>query len=124
MGRVPWTACVWPGLPQLWRQGSWFGLAAAVAFAAAMNFALVNSLIWTEWFGAVWRTMAWMTAGAIWLAGVAWTWRQESRNTSSAAAKVTPDPCSPTEDLFSAATREYLQGNWVSTHEKLDQLLA
>jgi hypothetical protein len=116
-------AWVWPGLPQLWRHGSWFGLAAAVAFAVALNIALVNTLIWTEWFGPFWRAMAWMMAGGTWLAGVAWTWRTgQSTNALMDTNEAAGD--SPSEDLFSAATREYLQGNWVAAREKLERLLA
>ena len=117
-------ACVWPGLPQLWRHGSWLGLAAALAFAAVLNFALVNTLIWTQWFSLTWRAMAWTSVGAIWLAGIAWTWRQERYAAASMTANAPPNPSSPAEDLFSVATREYLQGNWVAAHEKLAQLLA
>jgi hypothetical protein len=108
----------------LWRHGSWLGLAVALAFTVVLSFALVNTLIWTEWFSLMWRTAAWTGAGAIWLVGVAWTWRHESHAAARNTANNLPNPSSPTEDLFSAATREYLQGNWVAVHEKLAQLLA
>jgi hypothetical protein len=122
MGRVPWTACVWPGLPQLWRQGSWLGLAAALVFAACLNFALVTSLVWIERFDPVWRASAWTMAGAIWLAGVAWSWFEAEKSRRVAAAAST-EAITPTEDLFSAATREYLQGNWVGAEQRLQELL-
>jgi hypothetical protein len=122
MSRVDWMAWVWPGLPQLWRKGSWLGLAAAVAFAAAFNVALVNSLIWTDWFGPAWRATAWIGAAAIWMTGVVCTWR--TQRPTQAAIEANETPACPSEDLFSAATREYLQGNWLAAGERLERLLA
>jgi hypothetical protein len=97
-------------------------LAAALAFAACLNFALVTTLIWIEWFDPLWRASAWTVAGGIWLVGVAWSWA-ESRASRRVAAAANTETITPAEDLFSAATREYLQGNWVAAEQRLAELL-
>ena len=76
MGRMPWAAYLWPGLPQMYRQGSWSALALAVGFAALVNLALAASLVWSELFAAGVRNAVWMAVVLLWggSAGLAYWW--------------------------------------------------
>ncbi len=48
MRRTPWIVYTWPGLPQIWHQGSWFGLIIAVFAAGLLNFALLAGFGFSE----------------------------------------------------------------------------
>ena len=48
MRMLRYATYLWPGLPQLWFEGAWSGLALAVGFGLLVNFLLVASLIWVE----------------------------------------------------------------------------
>ena len=45
---------VWPGLAQIWSGRDVVGLMMAIAFAAALNLALISRYIWTEAFPPGW----------------------------------------------------------------------
>lgn len=102
LGRMPNVAWLWPGLPQLWARGSWWGLALAVAFTLLLNVLLVASLIWTEWLrsGVLWA--GWSAVAALWAcsAWVSWT----------GFGELTAD--GPQEDWFTQAQTYYLQSAW------------
>jgi len=51
MRRTPAATYLWPGLPRLWVDGSWAGLAEAIAFALLVDGLLLASWVWTEWLG-------------------------------------------------------------------------
>ena len=42
MGRMPWGTYLWPGLPQICREGSWAGLGLAIGFAALVSGAVAD----------------------------------------------------------------------------------
>lgn len=103
--RFPWWLGLWPGLPGLWLRGSFAGLAAAVGFAALVDFVLATSLVWTE----IWEPRAtilwWSGVGLVW-AGSLVGWVVSKRRPEAAESD------SPAGDLFPLAMTEYLRGNW------------
>ena len=105
-------ACIWPGLADLWQQGSWSGLLLALIFGLLLNFSLAASLIWTEWASPELRFAAWTGVGSFWLIGFCTAWRQTGLDRSLL-----------TQDLFSQAVNEYLQGNWFQAESLLEQVL-
>ena len=117
MGRMPWVAYLWPGLPQMYRQGSWSALALAVGFAALVNLALAASLLWSELFAAGVRNAVWMAVVLLWggSAGLAYWWDRRYP---------TPFRGSAAEDAFPEALDHYLKGNWFEAEHVLRGLLA
>ena len=114
MGRVPWSTLIWPGLPQLWRHGSWSGLGQAVGFAVLLNLVLLATYGWTEWISPGVRVVGWLGIGGWWLAAIVGTIRQKRTALQTAAE---------TRDLFPDAQREYLKGNWYQSELLLVQML-
>lgn len=104
--------CVWPGLAELWQQGSWSGLALAISFAVLLNGALAASLVWTDCLSDDVRFAAWAAVGSFWLLGALSAWRQTRI-----------DRHGSTRDLFSRAVNEYLQGNLVAAETSLEAVL-
>ena len=111
MLKSQWLLYLWPGLPDLWRHGSWSGLALAGGFAALLNLTLAVSFIWTGWIGAEMRWMAWL-ALAICCAYATWSAQCAAQRPAEAA-----------EGLFSRVQSEYLQGNWFAAEKLLSQLM-
>ncbi len=52
MRRMPRLVYLWPGLPQLWLAGWWWGLALAAGFAVLVDLLLVVSYVWVELLSA------------------------------------------------------------------------
>jgi tetratricopeptide (TPR) repeat protein len=117
MATSAFALCLWPGLPQLWRSGDGRGLAAAVAFAGLLNTALVASFVWPAWLPAPWQAAVWALVAVAQIGGVWSGWR--SLRAASAAKNI-----AAAEDLFAAAQREYLKGNWYEAEAILARLLA
>ncbi len=115
MVRMPWTTYLWPGLPQLWRHGLWWGLALAVGFGVLLNTLLMASFVWVELLSAGTLRLAWIAIGILWLgsaAASAWhSWGVVPRVSGSAEA------------MFRAALCEYLKGNWFEAEQTLGRLL-
>ncbi len=114
MGRVPYSTLIWPGLPQLWRHGSWSGLGQAIGFALLLNATLLATYGWTEWISTSIRLIGWVAVAAWWLAAVIRT-RQQQKLQATAGRE--------TVDLYADAQREYLNGNWYQTELLLVQML-
>jgi hypothetical protein len=116
MRRMPWIACVWPGLPQLWVYGSWSGLAVAVGAAVAADALLLVSFGWTELVGESLRNALWVGFGACWVVSAAWSVRQCRRR----AAR---EHTTPTTDAFAEALEHYLKGDYYQAEQVLEGLL-
>ena len=114
MGHVPSSTWIWPGLPQLWRHGSWSGLGQAFAFALLLNGLLLATFGWTEWTGTGIRVVGWSAAGGWWIAAILRTRKELQTRTAAAGEQA---------DLFFQAQREYLRGNWYQTELCLVQML-
>ena len=112
-GRMPKIAWLWPGLPQLWGRGSWWGLALAVAFTLLLNVLLVASLVWTEWLRGSVLWGGWSAVAALWVCS-AWVSR-------SGFGEITAD--GPEQDWFSQAQTYYLQSAWFEAETLLNLCL-
>lgn len=115
------ATCLWPGLTQLWIDGSWRGLAIAVAFAAWLNMLLAVSLVWFELASPLTKSVGWLVAAAVWLAAAAVSWRWLSRREGQI---VRESQGNPAEDLYPAAMNEYLKRNFVTAERMAKKLLA
>jgi hypothetical protein len=112
---MPWAVYLWPGLPQLSREGSWTALIVAIGAAALLNGMLLGSYVWSDLIAPDLRIICWTLLGITWTfsAGVS-TWsdrRQEARRHDEEG------------DFFQEAIEEYLKGNWFEAERALGRLL-
>jgi len=115
MVRMPWATYLWPGLPQLWRQGLWTGLALAVGFGMLLNVALLASFVWLELLGPVTLRLVWLAVGCLWVVSAAATaWHGWG---------VAPRLAVSAEAMFREALGEYLRENWFEAEQRLLKLL-
>lgn len=127
MPRMQWAACLWPGLPHLWRRGSWAGLAVAVGFTALTNVLLLATLVFDEWMVGKTRWMVASTWAVVWL--LAWWESRDLRRDDSPVADESRDAFGAAEPtrhddlLFCEAQRRYLAGDWIATERLLLKLL-
>ncbi|NOY30388.1 MAG: hypothetical protein GXP28_09500 [Planctomycetes bacterium] len=124
--KLHWTACLWPGLPLLWNQGSWVGLAVAVGFTALANVLLLASLVFTEWLTSNVRLTGLGVLTVVWL--LAW-WQSRGervRGRVGVAEEESPEgeqPADEREEWFREAQQRYLENDWVATEQLLLKLL-
>lgn len=115
MVRIP-ALYLWPGLPQLWRRGAWWGLLLAIGFGLALSALLMTTWVWVELLGPTLVRLGWLLLAGLWVASAlatAWYgWGVAPRQTQTAAA------------MFRAALGEYLQENWFEAERILTQLLS
>jgi hypothetical protein len=117
MRMLRYATYLWPGLPQLWFEGAWSGLALAFGFGLLFNFLLVASLVWVELIAPSVLGLAWLAVGVIWAgSGIFVVWTGGLRDSSGAAQA--------RDDLFRGALGEYLKGAWFEAESILGQLLA
>ena len=116
MCRTPWVTYLWPGLPQIWRQGSWLGLIFAFVAAALLNLALIGSFGFGELVAQNVRMGLWVVLGAVWVVAAAFSYVSIRR-------EATPRRATTEEDIFSEATEQYLKGNWYQAERLLGRLL-
>jgi hypothetical protein len=125
--RAPWSGwhlfALWPGLARLWLRGEFIGLLTAVAFAAAVNFALVTTFVWPQLVSR--HLPTWLVPASAWIA-VVWFWiaglRAGGRIAGDLARKSRPADAGATE-LLRQAQREYLKGHWFEAESHLSSLL-
>ena len=116
MRRVRWATCLWPGLTQLWHEGSLVGLALAITFTLLFNLALLVTWAWVEAVSPSFRLVLWSTVTIWWsaaaIASYYWTTKhppQQDENQSGTD--------------YQRAAREYLRRNWLQAETILEQLL-
>jgi hypothetical protein len=117
MRKLPWISYAWPGLAQLWYEGSWWGLCLASAFALLVNSLTWLSLVWVDVLSPAQRHWGWIIAGVLWLTAFVWGRHRGVRVSTDSARTI------PANDLFPQAQREYLIGNWVDAEMLLAKLL-
>ena len=118
MRRMPWPAYLWPGLPQLARDGNWAALAVAVAAAAMLNAVLLGTWFWTDLFapGHAYNLLG--------LPGSGLERFRRLRGLDRPAG--TPAAASSEKTggrIFEEALEDYLKGNWFEAERKLNLLL-
>jgi hypothetical protein len=116
MRRMPWIVYLWPGLPQVWFLGDWWGLVLALAAAAALDVMLLVSFGWTELTGAFIRNTLWVAFAAAWFVGLVWSIRQCRRQVAVCSFR-------PDEDSFGQAVDHYLKGDAYQAEQILEGLL-
>lgn len=130
---------LWPGLPQLWLRGCWWGMAIAVVFTALVNFVLAATFMWPLWIEPAIVVTGWVAVLVTWFVGVF-----AMNRMSSSVQQTTDDPRvqqnttanfsadSPSEKnafltktikLFQEAQRYYLRRDWLEAERKLNLLL-
>jgi hypothetical protein len=114
---VRWATYLWPGLPQLWFDGAWPGLALSIGFALLLNLLLVASLVWVELLEPGVLRFGWLALVLAWACSlVLMGWGQKAR---------TAQIQSPTQqDLFRQGLGEYLRGAWFEAEALFIQVLA
>ena len=125
--KMPWMLYLWPGLPQIWRRGAWFGLAMAVGFALLVNLSLMTSLIWSELTSSGMRITSWALVGLVWLASAAasYGWGQAVNTLEQECSDGRQDPSQPQgpEVPLSEGLQYYLQKNWFEAERVFRRLL-
>ncbi len=116
MRRTPWATYLWPGLPQLWLDGAWAGLALAVAAAGLLDVLLLSTLIWVEWLSPAAVKFGWVTTGGLWIGAGIFTNHSRAK-TSLVEGEVG-------QDLLRRAQAEYLQGDYFQAEATLAERLA
>jgi hypothetical protein len=115
MRRMPWPAYLWPGLPQLARDGNWAALAVAIAAAVLLNAVVLGTCVWTEFVAPAPRIICWSFVGVAWSVAIGcWSWNDRQR-----AAALAKD----VGKTFEEALADYLRGDWFGAERKLSTLL-
>lgn len=115
MGRTPFLAYLWPGLPTILTTGSWLGLAGAAVFAVLINLIILASLWWPELFTSHVRNGLWLATAVFW-AGATIASLRALRGSS-------PEEDSVAEATFGDATGLYLRADWFGAERILIELL-
>lgn len=115
---LPCFMSLWPGLPGLWRHGSWIGLLQALAFAFLLQVTVFTSLIWPESLGMAANAVVWFCVLGFWVLFAAPVFMR------ALAAWRGGFSTANFEHLFIAAQREYLRGNWHQAERNLTRLLS
>jgi hypothetical protein len=116
-----WIASLWPGFVRAWVQGRWEGLVLAAAFAAALNTALVTTLVWRQRpaAGGTIAAIAWVWVLGLWALGMAWVRRDLPRLARCDGGETSPEH----DALFREAQRLYLKGHWLEAETLVARLL-
>ena len=107
---------VWPGLPWLWLRGSVAGLVLALAFAVALDMAIMATWVWTEFLELPIVIGLWAGVAAVWVIATA-----SAATTFPAPLQTGPDAAA--DSLFTAARDAYLARDWLAAETKLRSLL-
>jgi hypothetical protein len=112
---MPWPAYLWPGLPQLARDGNWVALAYSVVAAVVLNAVILGTWFWTDIYPPTVRIIFWAFLGVAWSAGTGY-WAWADRRQAVAAGRTDGN-------TFEEALDDYLKGNWFEAERKLNRLL-
>jgi hypothetical protein len=116
MGAARYLTLVWPGLPWLWLRGSLSGLVLALAFAVALDVAVLTTWIWSDLVSLRLTIALWTAIAAIWLVSTA--------SAFSAFPSAIPQVRSEAaEALFLKARNSYLARDWLAAETHLRTLL-
>jgi hypothetical protein len=126
MRDLAWITSLWPGLAPLWLRGRWSGLGIAMAFAAALNLALVATFagdrLSATWLGSPAALAAlWILVLGFWMVGFR---RGQAELSRSSAPATTADQAAIGDQLLRQAQTHYLKGHWIEAETCLSKLLA
>jgi len=107
---------VWPGLPWLWLRGSVAGLVLALAFAVALDMAIMATWVWTEFLELPIVIGLWAGVAAVWVIATA-------SAATSFPAPLQTGPDAAADSLFTAARDAYLARDWLAAETQLRSLL-
>ncbi|MFZ5830438.1 MAG: hypothetical protein ACOY3P_10135 [Planctomycetota bacterium] len=116
MRRMYWIGCLWPGLCQIWLQGSWFGLGLAVLAAAMLNAALLCTFVWTEVLQGPSRSGLWLAVVGLWIGSAVAASRCRRRGAIWQCG-------SSGKDRLEEAVGHYLKGSWFEAELALAGIL-
>ena len=116
MGFARYLTLAWPGMPWLWLRGSFAGLLLALAFALAVDVAVLTTVIWSELIDFRLSLAIWTATAMVWLIATA------------SALTGFPPPVPSGRDtaadaLFVKARDAYLARDWLAAETKLRTLL-
>jgi hypothetical protein len=111
------TLYLWPGLPKLWRDGSWTGLLVAVGSGAMLNLLVASTWIWSEWLTSGQLQFGWISLSLFWCAAGLISRRAYGRRLATQDSPAL-------QDLFRLATTEYLKGHYYEAETALTRLLS
>ena len=116
MGFARYMTLVWPGMPWLWLRGSLAGLVLALAFALAVDVAVLTTWIWSELVDVRLVLALWTGTAAVWVIATA------------SAVTTFPPPLprgrdAAADDLFLKARDAYLGRDWLAAETRLRTLL-
>ena len=108
--------CLWPGLPQLWSRGCWWGLSYAVIFTVLVNFVLAATFLWSNWVDWAIVATGWIGACAVWFvfASVA-VWHSPQSNGMIEEQS--------NDLLYREAQQKYLSRDWLEAESILEKLI-
>ena len=116
MRRARWPVYLWPGLPQLWLEGTWSALALAVGCAALLNLLVLSTFLWVELLAARLVVAGWVVLAVLWAGSATASYHvQQTRKRDPQGGSA--------EDLFREAQSEYLRGNWFIAETILSRLI-
>jgi hypothetical protein len=107
---------VWPGLPWAWLRGSAAGLVLALAFAVALDMAIIATWVWTEFLELPIVIGLWAGVAVVWLIATV-----SAVTTFPTPLQTGPDAAA--DALFTAARDAYLARDWLAAETKLRSLL-
>jgi len=116
MGFARYLTLVWPGMPWLWLRGSFAGLLLALAFALAVDVAVLTTVIWSELIDFRLSLAIWTATAMVWLIAIA----------SALTGFPPPIPLgrdAAADALFVKARDAYLARDWLAAETKLRTLL-
>ena len=112
MTALRFLTLIWPGLPWLWLRGSLSGLALAVAFAVAVDVAIVVTWIWPGLVELPLTIGLWTAVAALWLVATV----------SAVSGFPPPIPVgrgAEADALFAKARDLYLSRDWLQAESRL-----
>lgn len=107
---------MWPGLPQLWRRGSWPALAVAAATAVLLNLALLATFGWSELIASQPRRAIWVTLAGAWVTSAVFSLVWDRRLGYGKGHD-------PAGDAFGEALDHYLKEDWFQAERTLRSLI-
>jgi hypothetical protein len=117
MRMLRYSTYLWPGLPRLWFEGAWSGLALAFGFALLVNFLALANFVWIDLVAPSLLLFGWLATAVIWAgSGLFIGWRGGLSDTAADAAA--------RDDLFRQALAEYLKGAWFEAETLFGRLVA